>query len=367
MKASTLFALTLALLVGLGVTVMARLAGWFSKPPEPAPKKIDPPTVLVAGRNIFAGDLIDNTWVRTRPLRPGEQAHYDSHKDQYLPPVVEAAVLRVTRKNLEADTPILREHLEELAKPTALHQRLMPNTRAVNVAGFKDQVAGGLIQVGEWVDVYLTTQIDTDDKVAVTRTAPIAHKLRVITKRNALWNIFAGLPDDKPVHFTLEANPYRASLIEFCKTKGNLSLEPLSAAEQASLEAQRNQVLKAGPNGDFKPVAFNNTNLGDYEEEESRVLALNRGEYTVGTADLIRIFDLKTPAPPLAQVKVDQFHGTQRLGTSRWNSEGELLEVPNGRGGSNATAAAASHPGFRFSLPDYSNAKTCKTCGKKKN
>ena len=31
-------------------------------------------------------------------------------------------------------------------------------------------------------------------------------------------------PDDKPMNFTLQANPYRAALIEYAQTHGQLSL-----------------------------------------------------------------------------------------------------------------------------------------------
>src|SRR5205085_75936 len=63
-RASTLFALTLSILVGLGVAIAAKMAGYFNPPPGPAapvaeaPKKFKEVTVLAAGRNLFAGDVM---------------------------------------------------------------------------------------------------------------------------------------------------------------------------------------------------------------------------------------------------------------------------------------------------------------------
>src|SRR5437868_2804146 len=88
MRASTLFALTLSVLVGLGVAIAAKMAGFFTPPPAPvveAPKKAKEITVLAAGRNIFAGDLIDPAVTKTRVLRPEEMESYEKNKDSYLP------------------------------------------------------------------------------------------------------------------------------------------------------------------------------------------------------------------------------------------------------------------------------------------
>src|SRR5436190_18865095 len=98
MRASTLFALTVAVLVGLGVAIAARMSGYFNppqKPPEPVAKKQEV-MVLTAGRNMFAGDLIDASTVRVRAMRPEELEHYKQYKDAYLPPIPSAAALRVT-------------------------------------------------------------------------------------------------------------------------------------------------------------------------------------------------------------------------------------------------------------------------------
>ncbi|MFO0845111.1 MAG: Flp pilus assembly protein CpaB [Gemmataceae bacterium] len=366
MRASTVFALTLAILIGLGAVVGARYAGYLGKT-DPTKKEIQ---VLVAGKNLFPGDVIEASWVKTRPLRPEELAHYEANKQQYLPAVQGAAALRVPKRAIEADTPILREDLQEMAKPEPLHTRLLPNMRAVNVTVPKDQSAGGLIQVGEWVDVYLTSSISSDSGAETTRTAPIVNKVRVIAKRNALWNVFAALPENKPVQFTLEANPYRAGLIEFARTKGTLSLAPLSASEQKSLEEKRAQLLDSkGLDAAVIPVAFGVKANGDYDREEVRVEGLNKGEYAIGTTDLVRIFDLNTTAPPRPDVRVEQFNGLKRGKTMNFSSDGVFvsLDDPKARPAAAGKKNNSTGPSFQFLPPDCgSGKKGCSTCGKNK-
>jgi Flp pilus assembly protein CpaB len=364
MRASTVFALTIAILIGLGAVVGARYAGYLGKA-EPAKKEVQ---VLVAGRNIFPGDVIEAAWVKARALRPEELAHYEANKQQYLPPVPTAAALRVPKRGIEADSPILREDLQEMVKPEPLHARLLPNMRAVNISVPKDQSAGGLIQVGEWVDVYMTTTISAEGGAETTRTAPIANKVRVIAKRNALWNVFAALPENKPVHFTLEMNPYRAGLVEFARTKGTISLVPLSAAEQKTLEEKRAGLIENKNGGAaIFPVAFAENTARDYDREEVRVEALNKGEYAIGTSDLVRIFDLSTTAPPRPDVRVENFAGLKRNKTMNFGSDGMFVstEDPKARA---SGKKAANGPSFQFTAPDCAGAgkKGCSTCGKNK-
>jgi len=351
MRASTLFALTLALLIGLSVAVGVRWMGAGVKPPEEKKKKET--QVLVAARNLFPGDVIETSWVTTRAMKPEEETHYEANKALYLPATVNAVSLRVARKTIEADVPILRDDLKELVKPEPLSVRLLPNMRALNVSIPKEHSAGGLIQVGEWVDVLMTSTITSPAGQDITRTAAIAHRCRVIAKRNALWNIFAALPEDKPVQFTLEVNPYRAALIEYCKPNATLALAPLSISEQRVLEEKRTKLLSV-PVAQLQPVLFQEPRLGDYDQEESRVEAINRGEYTVGNSDLVRIFDLKTPPPPTAEIKVEHFSGLERSRTTQYGSDGVLLASVDERRNRQVKPGADPNStinGFRFKCP----------------
>jgi Flp pilus assembly protein CpaB len=367
MRASTLFALTVAVLVGLGVAVAARLSGYFSTPEK---KQQDPVIkkpeilVLVAGRNLFANDLIDSANVRVRPLRADELEYYQQNKDNFLPPVLQSVYLRIASKNIEVDQPILRSSLKEMAKPDALNARMLPRMRATTLSLPKERSAGGMIQVGEWVDVLLTTKIERPG-FSTVRTACIVPHVRVIAKRNSLWPIFASLPEDKPVSFTLELNPYRAALLDFCLNKGQLTLAPLPASEQKKLEARRVALLEH-PEG-AQPVHF--VIGGDIEtnDEEGRVDSFNRGELVVSERDLVRIFDVKLSAstnpPPLATTSIERLAGLQRFPSAVFTLEN--VPVPQTRGNAGARPLQKSQLQNGTSELSFSE-PYCATCADKK-
>ncbi|HZY86600.1 MAG TPA: Flp pilus assembly protein CpaB [Gemmataceae bacterium] len=365
MRASTLFALTAAVLLGLGVAIAAKMSGVFNRPrPEPA----KPPEVLVltATHNLFENFVIQGNDVKLRALRPEEMAYYEQHKDQYLPPVVQAAVMRVAKTNIEADRPILKSDLQTMGLAEPLKDRLVPGTRAVNVAIVKDHAVGGLIQAGDWVDIHLTTQISMGDKAPVTQTGSLARNVRVIAKRNILWSVLQALPDDKPVNFTLEANPYRAALIEFAKDKGTLSLVPVPALDQNKLEARRRELLD--PKNRIAAASFSEPDSTEYKDEGTRVEAFLRGDLSVGQSDLVRIFSLRTPAPPaLPPAAVQVYRGMEYYSNVRFGPNGEP-QVELMKNGRPATVTArgpsvdSSINGFEFHPPGY-DPKKCKTCG----
>jgi Flp pilus assembly protein CpaB len=364
MRASTLFALTVAVLVGLGVAVAARMSGYFSPPqkaaPEPVAKKPEI-LVLVASRNLFAGDLVNSSDVRVRPLKTEEAEHYQQYKEQYVPPVLAATSLRVTSKNIEADQPILRGSLKDMVKPEALNARMLPRMRATSLSLSKERSAGGLIQIGEWVDVLFTTKIERPG-FSTVRTACVVPHVRVIAKRNTLWPVFAPLPDDKPVQYTLELNPYRAALLDYCLNKGQLTLAPLPASEQKKLEAQRTAQLEQLD--DASLVSFAPDSHPESEDESARVDAFNRGELVVSEGDLIRIFDVKqpsTPPPPLAVIQVERLSGLQRFESAMFNADGS--PIPSSRASAGRPRQGPqlhNHDGLQFSEP------YCPTCAEKK-
>lgn len=322
MRASTLFAITLAGLLGLGVAVVAKMTGLFNgrspeakqAPPAPEPEIY----VLVGTHNLFAGTVIQGADIRLRPLHPEEKADYERNKDRYFPPTPSAAALRVTDRNIEADQPIMRDYLRDLNSPDPLKLRLVSHMRAVNVAVPKDRCVGGMIQVGDWVDVILRSTIASGDGSApVARSANLAHNVRVIAKRNNLWPIYTPLPEDKPVDYTLEANPYRASLIEFAKDKGSLVLVPLPSSEQKVLEARRNERLLA--NTPIGPGYFSEPDSIEYKDEDTRVNAFLNGDVTLGEGDLVRIFGLKieapaAPVPPVSPKMIERYSGVNKQG-----------------------------------------------------
>lgn len=359
MRASTLFALTAAIVLGLAVATAAKYTGFFNGPPPPAPPAKKPDTqILAAAKNLFAGQMIDQTGVRVRPLRPEEAEDYEKNKDQYLPAVPAAAVLRIPHVNIYADQPMRKDQLKEMAQPEPLHARLLPNMRAVNLSLPKERSAGGQVQVGEWVDVFLTSEVEYA-QMKVVRTACIAPKVRVIAKRNTLWPLFAPLPENKPVDFTLETNPYRAALIESTRAKGDLAIAPLGASEQRQLEVQRARLLE---NPDQPGLGhFLSAGSPEAEEEDARLAAFLRGE-AVSERDLVRIFGLQTPPPPLATISVERVSGYFRLDPQLFTANGDPIANGPRLGASAPPSAKAGgeDSAFQFRAPD------CPTCKNKK-
>ena len=245
MKASTLFSIVAAVFLGLVVVAAAKYSGFFEKKQPPPPVAKQKVKVLVAAKNLFESYAILPGEVRVRDMTPDEEKHYEKDKDKYLPANVEAGHMRVLTRSVEADQPLLREYVDDINLPQAINRRLSsPTMRAVNVAVPIDRAAGGLIRRGEYVDVYLTTRISVAGKPesTTTETAPIARNLKVIVKRNMLWNVMAAVDPKKPIDYTLEANAYRAALIEYAKIKGELALVPTAAPQELQKSASRNIV-----------------------------------------------------------------------------------------------------------------------------
>src|SRR5687768_13752303 len=77
MKASTVFALALALLIGLAAAAGAKYAGLFNKKVEAAPL-VQPPVpnyALVPRLNLYEDVTVTQEQVAPRPLRPEEEQY----------------------------------------------------------------------------------------------------------------------------------------------------------------------------------------------------------------------------------------------------------------------------------------------------
>lgn len=306
MKASSLFAVTVAALLGLGAVAGAKYAGLFDRVEI---KQEQPPAIkiLVARDNLFEGITISSSQVMVRDIRPEEMAAYQQNKEKYMPAMVAAAHMRVAAQNIMADTPLLREYFQDQELPADLTTKMSRYMRAVNVALPKERCGGGLLRVGEYVDIFLTSQIaGANDTPPVIQTACIARGVKIIVKRNSLWSTLVSQPGDIPINFTLMANPYRAALIEFAKTAGNLTMMPVPVPPEE----------QAARNSQARPT-FSDINSAEYRDEDERVSRLERGELVVGSRDLERIFKLEPipvppPAPTTKQDVIVHYHGVNQ-------------------------------------------------------
>jgi Flp pilus assembly protein CpaB len=371
MRASTVFALAFSLLIALAAVAGAKYAGLFEKKPEPAPKTVEKPAptkVLIAGTNLYEGYTATYNQVLVRDLRPEEEALFQQSmgerwRDRLMPPMMSAAHERTLKRNVLADQVLLKEYFEEPGLPHGLGDRLEQNTRAINLSLSKDRAAGGALRVGEYVDVLLTSRVSDAGKED-TRTACIARGCKIVMKRNNPWLMIANDPDDKPVHFTIQANLYRAALIEYAQTHGQLTLLPSPPPAQNS--------------GSFSDPASK-----EYATEDQRIEEVSRGERTVGDVDLARIFKLNPPvakAPPKPAKVIQHLSGVSDSGKTVFPSTDNVTTpisasdaVPTASAVQPASATEAASgedkPSYTFTLPSATGAQSgsgCKTCDEKK-
>jgi Flp pilus assembly protein CpaB len=367
MRASTVFILALVLLVGFVALAVAKAAGLFnpSPPPPPAPER-PPIKALFSKTNLFEKITITADQVYVRDLTAAEEAALksrfgDNWQSKLLPPLVTAAHLRTPRQNIVADQPLFRDQFEDINLPEPISLQLEPNTRAVNVKVDKDKAVGGVLRVGEYVDVFLTAKVGIGNEEEL-RTACIARGCKIVMKRNVMWTMMAGDPDDKPLHFTLQANPYRAALIAYAQQNGQISLLPGSPP------------LRIGS-------SWSDPSSPEYAMEDQRIDEINRGTRVVGAEDLVRIFQIPPaplPTPPplriqhlagVSEAGYTYFYPTNGNGRSQQTGPQQPVQPaggPQSRNSPRANGSPASQPvNYTFRLPNASDTE-CKTCGKDK-
>lgn len=307
MKPSSLSRVVAAVFVGLGVAVAAKMFGVFSRHLPAPPPPVQPPQILVASRNLFARDLIGKADVKVRPATREEWEVLVKQPGRFLPPVVEAAQLRQLRVSVEADCPVLREFLEPLARPDPLHSRLPPGTRAVSLSLPREYAGGGLLQSGDWVAVYLTCEIRRGKDEPTVRSASICSRSLVVAAHDSLWPHSVYAPPQPLAHVTVAANPYRAALIDFGRTHGLLTLAPMSAAQKASLDEEREQTTTV--QGISVSLAFAETTGSPVDR--ARLAEHTRGKAQLTALDLAHVFGLRMPDPPVTHT-MEIYDGTKR-------------------------------------------------------
>jgi Flp pilus assembly protein CpaB len=363
MRASTLFAITLSVLLGLGAVAGARYAGLFDKKETPATLP-DPPvtlSVLIPITNLYQDVAVTSEYVQTKQLQLNEEEAKEYRKDptkyasRYIHGVPSAIQFRIPKLNIPAGTPLKEEMFQKQELPRPISEQLEPKTVPVNVKVSKANSVGGTIRKDEYVDVWLSTTFNVGTGKEAKETpvsACLAKGCKVIMKRDSIWTSFGSDPDDKPISFTLQTNPYRAALIEFARSRGTLSFRTASAPATAGT-------------GKFS------NDSPEYLDEDIRVDKINRSEYAISDLDLMRVFNLKIPVtvppPPAPEpIKTRVIVGTQEVGTAQFDREGRGSSYePAAKGGA---APAASPKGqvvpFSFGPRGKQNAEECVDCKK---
>jgi Flp pilus assembly protein CpaB len=288
MKASTLLGLALSVIVGLIVVAGIRFSGVLNRTPA-VQAKVEPVMVLAAARNLFQGTAATTNDVGLRAANSAELDFVRRNPEKVLPANPEAAHLRILKCNISANELLLKEHFEDMTLPTAIGARIAPGMRAVDVELPKERAGAGLLRLGEHVDVYLTSTICTDASGSQPRSAiaAIANGLKIVVKRDVLYTLMIPVPEDKPVSYILEANPYRAALIEFSKSKGLLTL----VASSAQAKEPENTI--------------------GLQKEQELVDRFIKREASVSENDLAKIFRLPPLPAPLQPMRVETYDGSR--------------------------------------------------------
>ena len=319
MRASLLAVIAIAIIAGLVVVFAVKTLGLLDAPPAPAPAPVvqqpppqppppeapPPVRVLVPTRNLFAGDAITGENVGIRTLRPEELKEYEANKDDYLQGSREVALFRLAAKDLPGEPPLRKAAPREAKKPEPLNTRLFPGTRAVTLGVPKDRSASGLIQVGDWVDVYISTEVGrTDMPNPVPYTALLVPHALVVAKRDTLYPIYDPLRSDT-ISFTLATNPYRSALLEHGRNVGTISLVPVSSEEKKRLDGLKDEAIK-NPGDSSVAATFAPNGSPEFKAEVERIKNYTEGSLSIGDDTLVKLLKLpaiEAPPPPPKPVK----------------------------------------------------------------
>jgi pilus assembly protein CpaB len=339
MKASTLFVIVIALLIGLGVAAGAKYFGLFKAREDAPVAKEEGILVLVANKDLHPGIAITSADVRVRELVPAvEKGFYDQNRNRVFPPLVSAAQLKVPTQKIQADTILLRTQFKE-DLPEAVTIRLQEGMRSVNVSVPKDRCAGGVIQMGEFVDVLLTSRISNDPKNvnAETKTALLARDCRVVMKRNRMVNVLAADPEGVPISFTLEVNPYRAALIEYAQHKGLITLLPVRHDDATILQATSNRST-------MMPKSMSDMKSKEFRNEDTWVEEIKNGDRVISETDLKRIFAIDPPRQPIPPIRVTTIVGITPQRENLFPGDGSRGQPATGGSGGQTNISNPADP-----------------------
>jgi Flp pilus assembly protein CpaB len=313
---------------------MAILAGlifaWVFKVVLLAPKEkqAPPPTyqITVAAVNLRDKMQVFPHQVKTIAVGEEEYQRYSNDPKHRGQPMLKGnqPVYRTTKKSIAAEEPFYEDQLEPFEFTPALSTRLKAGFRAVNMRLAPEHCEGGLIRVKDRVDV-LCTMTNENPILAGgnTATAVIAKGVEVIARNDTTEtydaiNTYNQLGSgDGPKRYTLQATPFRASLIDLARR----------------LEAQFTLVLSTDPSS------------GDDATKDPDIPV-------VSTAHLAAVFGYVPPPPEKPDWLVEHMVGIKRVGyqtfpatsqrpVSNGTGNGNKKKA-NGEGGSNSSQAVPS-------------------------
>jgi Flp pilus assembly protein CpaB len=362
-NASTVFALTLAIVAGLILTLVFKMVVLDRKSTTPT---VTAATVklTVAAVNVLDRASIEPGYIKTIDVPVEERNRWLKEASNRKTRLLDGSqpVGRTTVKALRAEEPVFEDMLEPFQYPRPVSELLAPGKRAAIVEVPATQA---MIQVGDHVDLLCTMSNDTAGfGVGNTATAILTRGAKVVARFNTTRT--AALPPAGSANrsYTLETSPYRYAMIELAKSIGARFALSVSPRTSEDGNGNGNGLLQMGMSAEAD------------DPETDRVT----------TGDLARLFGI-VPASPGADRtwEVERFSGLER-GPSLLFTNYNGPNSPPGR--SNPPVARAAGTALPPSRSDSAQAKSmvsaslsdqpnggfrpvedpngCKTCGGKK-
>jgi Flp pilus assembly protein CpaB len=389
-NASTVFAITLAMVAGLIFAYVFKRVLLDRKPdrPPPEPAKL---AVAVAASNILDTTQVRANQVRTIRLDPEspEYKKYEREAKDRGTTILSAAgaVGRVVKqgKSIPADQPLYADDFDPLEYPVPVESLLEKGKRAIQISV---PARSTLLRVDSRVDVLATMANDTPafGAAGASASAVVAKDVRVVARFGTTQK--GALPQPGPTWpYTLEVAPWQYAVIDLAKNLGatfSLSL----AGNPPSTSSDNAVAVSTTPPASAKATSQEQAykDVEDHYRDTGRITA----------ADVAELFGIGPPTPELVH-RVERLYGLRpapdlefrfkppveptgdRSGTSPGTTPikpaADTTGTPGGKVGqgtipagwvpstSVASAATGANMGFHAT---GSPTAGCPTCGKKK-
>lgn len=194
----------------------------------PRPTIVSRPCVLVFKTDMPSDLPLLECDVDVRPVENADLDGYSRNRHKYHVPLPELVNYRTLARPVKAGEPILRSDFEDYYY---VGFEPAPGMRALKLKLPSEQVGG--VGKHDFVDAMLTTQACSGDNCnrPVPISATIAFGLKVIAVRTDVAAEVGGKAGSTRTYVTLEANPFRAKLIEWAMPYGDVRLFPYKPNE----------------------------------------------------------------------------------------------------------------------------------------
>jgi Flp pilus assembly protein CpaB len=297
-NASTVFAITLAMVAGL---IFAYVFKKVLLDRKPEPKPTEPPKVelTVAATNILETTEVVASQLKTKRVSQEEYNKYQSEGASSGGLLTFGGALgRVTKpgQTIRADQPMYENQFEPLQYPIPVENLLAPGKRAALI---EVPARNAMLRVGSHVDVLCTMANDTPafGAAGATASAVIAKDVPIVARFNTTRK--GALPPPGPNRsYTLEVAPWQYAVIELTKSLGATFSLALTATPQSTGD---NAVAAA------VPVSTPTREESVYKEVEKRFNESNR----ITAADVALLFGIGPPTPEFVH-RVERLYGLQQ-------------------------------------------------------